>query len=309
VRRIEPGERVDVTDGAGLMAQCMVIAARRGELELAVLATRAEPEPVCRVAVAQAILKGDRAELAVELMTEVGVDAIVPWAAERSIAKWPRDRVDRALGRWRSAAIAAAKQSRRSRFPVVGAPVTTTELGGRVAGASLAVLLDPAAPDTLDGLLARTGAAATVESAAREATAGQPAVGQSAAREATAGQPAVGQSAAREAAAGQPAAGQPAAGQPAAGQPAAGQPAAGQPAAGQPAAGVAAVGQPSGGWAVRHGEIVLIVGPEGGISPAESEQLMAAGARPARLGPSVLRGSTAGAVASALILSRCGRWD
>ncbi len=56
------------------------------------------------------------------------------------------------------------------------------------------------------------------------------------------------------------------------------------------------------------GEIVLIVGPEGGVSPAEAADLTAAGAIPVRLGPSVLKGSTAGAVAGALVLSGCGRW-
>ncbi|HEX9031438.1 MAG TPA: 16S rRNA (uracil(1498)-N(3))-methyltransferase, partial [Streptosporangiaceae bacterium] len=58
----------------------------------------------------------------------------------------------------------------------------------------------------------------------------------------------------------------------------------------------------------QHGEIVLIVGPEGGITPGESAGLTAAGAVPARLGPTVLRASTAGTVAGALVLSRCGRW-
>jgi 16S rRNA (uracil1498-N3)-methyltransferase len=56
------------------------------------------------------------------------------------------------------------------------------------------------------------------------------------------------------------------------------------------------------------GDIVLVVGPEGGVSAAETETLTQAGADPARLGPTVLRGSTAGAVAAAVVLSRCGRW-
>ena len=56
------------------------------------------------------------------------------------------------------------------------------------------------------------------------------------------------------------------------------------------------------------GEIVLVVGPEGGISPAEAGALTAAGAVPAHLGPTVLRASTAGAVAAAVLLSRLGRW-
>ncbi|HEX2320890.1 MAG TPA: RsmE family RNA methyltransferase, partial [Streptosporangiaceae bacterium] len=102
VRRLRPGERVDLTDGAGLLAECEVLAARpgSGELDLTVLAMHREDEPSCRVTAMQAILKGDRGELAVELMTEVGVDTIVPWAAERSVARWRPDREEKALSRW-----------------------------------------------------------------------------------------------------------------------------------------------------------------------------------------------------------------
>jgi 16S rRNA (uracil1498-N3)-methyltransferase len=56
------------------------------------------------------------------------------------------------------------------------------------------------------------------------------------------------------------------------------------------------------------GEIVLVVGPEGGISPGERSALAVAGAIEARLGPTVLRTSTAGAAAAAVLLSRSGRW-
>ena len=56
------------------------------------------------------------------------------------------------------------------------------------------------------------------------------------------------------------------------------------------------------------GEVILIVGPEGGVSPAESAAFAAAGAVAARLGPTVLRASTAGSAAAAVLLSRCGRW-
>ena len=54
--------------------------------------------------------------------------------------------------------------------------------------------------------------------------------------------------------------------------------------------------------------MVLIVGPEGGVAPGEAELLAGAGATGARLGPTVLRASTAGAVAAALVLSASGRW-
>lgn len=215
VRRLRPGERVDLTDGAGLIAECEVVTARPGpgELDLAVLARRSEPEPRCPLTVVQAILKGDRGELAVELMTEVGADVIVPWAAERCVARWPADREAKALARWRSAAAAAGKQSRRGRFSEVTPQERLAGIVQRVRDAALAVLLDPQADAPL-------------------ATLPLP----------------------------------------------------------------------------DAGGIVLIVGPEGGFAEAEEAMLTGAGAVPARLGPTVLRGSTAGAVAAALVLSACGRW-
>jgi 16S rRNA (uracil1498-N3)-methyltransferase len=56
------------------------------------------------------------------------------------------------------------------------------------------------------------------------------------------------------------------------------------------------------------GEIVVIVGPEGGITAAETAAFTKAGATECRLGPSILRASTAGAIAAAVLLSRSGRW-
>jgi 16S rRNA (uracil1498-N3)-methyltransferase len=213
VRRLAAGERADVTDGAGTVAECVVTEVRPGRLVLAVTSRRRQPRPRQTVTVAQAVPKAGRGELAVELLTEVGVDTVLPWQAERCVARWRGDRVGRAVGHWRETAREAAKQSRRSWFPEVAEPVTTTQLVSRAEAADLAILLDP------DACLPLAG-----------------------------------------------------------------------------------VQQPA------DGEILIIVGPEGGISPAEAAALSAAGAVPARLGQTVLRTSSAGAVAAA-VLSGCGvRW-
>ena len=213
VRRLVPGERADLTDGAGLVAECVVTAAGAGSLELSVLARRREPRPDPALVVVQALPKGEHGPLAVDLMTEGGVDVIVPWAARRCVTRWEGARGDRALARWRAAAAQAAKQSRRAWLPEVTALASTGDLVRRVAAASLAVLLDPAAPLALSGLDLPAG-----------------------------------------------------------------------------------------------GDILLIVGPEGGVSPDETAQLAQAGAVPARLGPHVLRASSAGLVAAAIVASRSGRW-
>lgn len=215
VRRLRPGERADLIDGDGMIAECVVAAARPGQLELTVCRRHTEPPPQPRICVVQAIPKGDRAEQAVEMMTEVGVDMIVPWAAERCVAVWrpAAGRSQRALDRWRSTAREAAKQSRRARIPEVTAPAGTVDVQARAAAAAAAIVLEPGAETGLGSVPL-------------------------------------------------------------------------------PAA----------------GEIMLIVGPEGGVSPAESDAFGAAGAVAARLGPTVLRASTAGAAAAAVLLSRCGRW-
>ena len=56
------------------------------------------------------------------------------------------------------------------------------------------------------------------------------------------------------------------------------------------------------------GEVLLVVGPEGGITPAELSALGSAGATAVRLGASVLRTSTAGAAAAAVVSARTARW-
>ncbi|MGO8956446.1 MAG: 16S rRNA (uracil(1498)-N(3))-methyltransferase [Streptosporangiaceae bacterium] len=213
VRRLGAGERADITDGAGQVAECLVVAGRPGELELTVVARRSEPRPEPQLTVLQAIPKGDRGELAVELLTEVGADTIVPWAAERCVAIWRGERAPKSQARWASAAVQAAKQSRRSWFPVVTDQADLAAATSRVQAASLAIVLDP-------------GAALSLAEIKLPLT----------------------------------------------------------------------------------GDVVLAVGPEGGVSAAEATALQDAGAVAANLGPTVLRTSSAGAVAAAVLLSRTARW-
>jgi 16S rRNA (uracil1498-N3)-methyltransferase len=213
VRRLAVGERADLTDGAGLVAECVVTAAGAGTLELSVLARRSEPRPDPALVVAQALPKGDHGPLAVDLMTEGGVDTIVPWAAHRCVTRWEGARGERALARWRAAAMQAAKQSRRAWLPEVTAPAATAALAKRVSTAACAIVLEADAALRLHQLALPD-----------------------------------------------------------------------------------------------EGDILLIVGPEGGISPAERAALGDAGAIEARLGPTVLRTSTAGAVGAATLLARTARW-
>ena len=97
----------------------------------------------------QALAKGDRSELAVEMMTEMGVSEIVPWQASRSIVRWSEERGVRSLTRWRSTVREAAKQSRRLNVPQVSEPVTTRQLAQRVASADLTLMLHEEADESI----------------------------------------------------------------------------------------------------------------------------------------------------------------
>ncbi|ROO83642.1 16S rRNA (uracil1498-N3)-methyltransferase [Actinocorallia herbida] len=212
VKRLREGEEVVLTDGAGLVVRGVVAGVGRERLEVEAVERRVEPEPTPRITVVQALPKGERGELAVEVMTEAGVDVIVPWAASRSITQWRPERREKSLARWRNAAREAAKQSRRARFPEVADLETTARVAARLAAAPLALVLHEEAAEPLSRV---------------------------------------------------------------------------------------PLGAP---------EIVLVVGPEGGISPEELTAFTASGARPVLLGPTVLRTSTAGVAAAAVLLSRTGRW-
>jgi len=214
VRRLRPGERADVTDGAGLVAECVVTGPADGGLALTVLARREVPGPDPAITVVQAIPKGDRGELAVEEMTEVGVDRIVPWAAARCVPVWQGARGERSLARWRLTAREAAKQSRRAWIPEVTDVASAGRVAQLIGKAACAIVLEPAAAASL-------GRLSLPES----------------------------------------------------------------------------------------GDLLVVVGPEGGITGQEGEAFRAAGAIACRLGPTVLRTSTAGAVAAAILLTRSGRWS
>ena len=209
VRRLRVGEPVDLCDSRGGRAACRVAAVARDEVALDVLRRVREPAPAPRLVLVQALAKGDRGELAVELATEVGVDEVLPWAAARCVVKWEGARGDRALARWRATAREAGKQSRRAWLPEVGPLHSTAQVAARLRGATGLVLHE---------------AASTA---------------------------------------------------------------------------LTAVALPA------QGEVVLVVGPEGGIAEGE---LAALGGTAVRLGGSVLRTSTAGAAAAAVVSARTGRW-
>jgi 16S rRNA (uracil1498-N3)-methyltransferase len=152
VRRIRVGEQVVLVDGAGASATCSVTATSKNALHTSVLSVSETPRPAPSVTVVQAIPKGDRAELAVEVLTEIGVDRIVPWAAARSVGVWRGERAAKSLAKWRSSAREAGKQSRRPWLPEVTEMATTADVVSLVGAADLAVVLHENASEPLAGL-------------------------------------------------------------------------------------------------------------------------------------------------------------
>jgi 16S rRNA (uracil1498-N3)-methyltransferase len=214
VRRIRPGETVRLTDGAGRFADGPVVdvGARTFTVEVTDQGSMEIPQP--RIVLVQALAKGEHAELAVSLSTQVGVDEVIPWAAERSVVKWDPDRADRALRKWRNTAREAAKQARRVFWPTVADLASTDDVCALLDSASLPVVLHEDAGTPMSSLVLPSA-----------------------------------------------------------------------------------------------GDVLVVVGPEGGISDDERAKFEAHGATTARLGPTVLRSSSAGGVAAALLLSRTARWS
>ena len=229
VKRLAVGEAVDIADGAGKRLTGVVAAVAPNELTVTCSELSDEPQPAVRLVLVQALAKGDRDELAAETATELGIDAVVPWQAERSIVRWKAERAAKAHAKWQSVVTAAAKQARRAWIPEVRSAVDGGGLQAAVAAADLAIILHEDAVRPLRRVLEAWQATDSADSS-------------------------------------------------------------------------------TGGGSGGGREVLLIVGPEGGISPREVTRLCDAGAVTALLGHHVLRSSTAGPAATVLASDILGRW-
>lgn len=223
VARIAPGERISMTDGEGLVAEGVVTRAAKDLVAVTVDAVRREPEPSPRLVLVQALAKGGRDELAVQTATELGVSAIIPWQAARSVSRWDAKKAPKQVARWQAIAREAAKQSLRAHIPAVANLADTAALG-QLAGeaGTRVVVLSPEADQPL------------VEWATSELA--------------------------------------------------------------------------EGARGHEVSDVLLVVGPEGGITPAEQQRLVDRGAVALRLGSPVLRTSTAGPAAVTALSIALGRW-
>jgi len=212
VKRMREGEVIHLCDGQGTRAIATVVKVHKHSLDLSIDQFTFEEAPEPRFVVVQALAKGERAELAVEMLTEVGADAIIPWRAEHSIGKW--DSVEKGLEKWRRTSRESAKQSRRAWIPEISNLKSTAEVCEMMSQAQSVFVLHESADQALAACAIR-----------------------------------------------------------------------------------------------EQGTIMIVVGPEGGISPDELAAFSAAGARVVHMGASVMRTSTAGAIAVGGLLMRSQRWS
>lgn len=211
VKRARVGEELLVADTIRLLAHCCVESVDGARVALRVCGVESASRPGPRFVLAQALAKGGRDEQAIETATELGVDEVIAWQADRSIVRWSGKEA-KALAKWTGVVRAAGKQSRRATLPSVSGPLSSAALADRAGGSALALVLH--------------------EEADRPLT---------------------------------------------------------------------EVALPA------SGDVLVAVGPEGGITPGELDRLAAVGAVPVRLGPEVLRASSAGPAALAVLVSRT-RW-
>ena len=152
VVRLRPGERYFVADGAGRRVLLEATDVDRSSVRGTVLEVIDEPAPSPRFVLVQALAKGDRDEQAIEAATELGVDEVVPWQAERSVVVWRGERAAKSLAKWAAVVTRATKQSRRARMPLTSQAVGLAPLVARVGESALTLVLHEDATEPLASL-------------------------------------------------------------------------------------------------------------------------------------------------------------
>ena len=132
VLRLRPGDEITVSDGRGGWRVC-----RLGPTLEPLGTVVRDPRPSPELVLAFAPVKGERPEWAVQKLTELGVDRIVPFSAARSVVRWDGERAPRQAERLRRVAREAAVQCRRTWLPEVEEMSTFEDVAAR-PGAVLA---------------------------------------------------------------------------------------------------------------------------------------------------------------------------
>lgn len=127
-QRLATGDEVLIADGAGLLAQGRIEHADAQHAMIRVDHITHTPAPPVRINLVQALAKNDRDLLAAEMATEIGVDAVTPWQAHRSIVRLRPERSAKTLAKWEAKLQAAAQQARRATIPQLHDPISGTDI-------------------------------------------------------------------------------------------------------------------------------------------------------------------------------------
>jgi 16S rRNA (uracil1498-N3)-methyltransferase len=209
VLRLKTSEEVKISDGVGSWGVGTVSQINKKSFTVEISDRGFEPASKQRVVVVQAILKNDANKDAVDFLTQVGADEIIPWQSQHCIGKFD----DKSLSKWQTAARESSRQSRRVRIPVISNVYSTENLISKITGLQNIFVLHESADNRLSQIEIN-----------------------------------------------------------------------------------------------QEANVILIVGPEGGLSEIEINAFVTAGAKIVRLGESVLRAANAGAAAASVVMSRTGKW-
>jgi 16S rRNA (uracil1498-N3)-methyltransferase len=124
VRRLRDGDLLSVTDGRGSWRWCAIAGSRLDPLSDPEFVPASAPA----LSVGFALVKGSKPELMVQKLTELGIDNILPFVADRSVVRWDEAKVDRNHDRLVKVSREASMQSRRVWLPTVSLTHTFAEL-------------------------------------------------------------------------------------------------------------------------------------------------------------------------------------
>ena len=141
VLRMQVGDEFMLSDGNGSWSQVVATEVKKKSMQIRVMDSGFQAPLATTITVIQALPKGDRAKEAIELLTEAGVDRIVPWASARSIGK--------GSDKFAITAREASKQSRRFRIPEVTEVATTAQICEAIKLSDLAIAFHESATSKL----------------------------------------------------------------------------------------------------------------------------------------------------------------
>ncbi|MBO8168819.1 MAG: 16S rRNA (uracil(1498)-N(3))-methyltransferase [Thermoanaerobacteraceae bacterium] len=124
VLRLETGDLVAIADSSGKRFLAALEEMTREEVTAYLERELPSGEPPLKLTLLQGVAKGDKFDFIIQKTTELGISAIIPVQAQRSVAKIKPERAAKRLQRWQRIAKEAAKQCGRARVPEIEEPAT-----------------------------------------------------------------------------------------------------------------------------------------------------------------------------------------